>query len=75
LSGQKKRGGLLDFNIQQEEIRPKISPARIHNDITNLPRVIEVVRAQHPKRPLMELSRGNRPSTSETDAKLKPPRR
>ncbi|MDQ0798788.1 hypothetical protein QF050_000427 [Arthrobacter sp. SLBN-112] len=65
----------MDLNINKKEIGPKISPARVHDDVANLPGVIEIVGTEYPKSPLMELMRRKRTATSGTDAQLKPPHR
>ncbi|CCQ47847.1 urease accessory protein ureD [Pseudarthrobacter siccitolerans] len=60
----------MHLNIQQKKIRPKISPARIHHDVANLPRVIEVVRSKNPKSALMELCGSDGPTSPSLDAEL-----
>ncbi|MDQ0145761.1 hypothetical protein J2T23_001653 [Pseudarthrobacter niigatensis] len=61
----------MDLNINKKEIRPQIRPARIHNDITNLPGVIEIVRAHNPKSTAMVLMRRNCALSTQGDHKLK----
>jgi hypothetical protein len=71
LRRQQQVSPILDFNIQQEQIRPKISPARIHNDITNLPRAIKIMRPHNPQGTPVVLMRSNGALTTDGDPKLK----
>ncbi|VXC24102.1 exported hypothetical protein [Arthrobacter sp. 8AJ] len=71
LGGQQQVSPVLDFNIEQEQVRPKISPARIHDHITNLPGVIEVMRPHNPQGTPMVLMLGKGSPTTNGDPKLK----
>ena len=68
LSSQQQISAVPDFNIQNKKIRAKISPARINNDLANLPGVIQVVRPQHAKSTPMILMCGHGPPASVLNA-------
>jgi hypothetical protein len=62
----------LDLNIHNKKVCAKIGTTRIDDDITNLPRVIQVVRPKNPQSALMILVCGYRALTTHSDPKLQP---
>jgi hypothetical protein len=57
-------------NIYEEQIAPKISPARIHDDVANLATPIQVMRPKYPQSALMKLMDGNGSASTLGDAQL-----
>jgi hypothetical protein len=73
LRSQKEVCPIPNFNVKQEKISPKVSPARIHHDIANLPGIIQIMGPQNAKSALVELAGSDGPIAAHCDAQLQSP--